>query len=83
MTKTIQGLGQFYEFNPEFKLYLLGADKTIMSFAAIQCLPHIIDISTSNLVRNVDTFLSQKEVEVPVDCRLDWRLEKACNTKPI
>ena len=54
------------EFNPA-KLGLFGADKTIMSSAVIQCLRHINDISNSNRVRNADAFLSQKEVEVPVD----------------
>ena len=54
------------EFNPA-KLDLFGADKTIMSSAIIQCLRHINDISNSNLVRNADAFLSQKEVEVTVD----------------
>ena len=38
-----------------------------MSGAVVQCLRHVSDISNSNLVRNADTFLSQKEVEVPVD----------------
>ena len=38
-----------------------------MSGAVIQCLGHINDISNSNLVRNADAFLYQKEVEVPVD----------------
>ena len=54
------------EFNTA-KLDLFGADKTIMSSAVIQCLRHISDISNSNLVRNADAFLSQKEVEVPID----------------
>ena len=53
------------EFNPA-KLDLFGADKTIMSAAVTQCVRHINDISNSNLVRNADTFLSQKEIEVPV-----------------
>ena len=54
------------EFNPA-KLDLFGPDKSIMSGAVIQCLRHINDISSSNLVRNADAFLSQKKVEVPVD----------------
>ena len=45
-------------FNPA-KLDLLAA--------VIQCLRHTSDISNSNLVKNVDAFLYQKEVEVPVD----------------
>ena len=45
-------------FNPA-KLDLLAA--------VIQCLRHTNDISNSNLVKNVDAFLYQKEVEVPVD----------------
>ena len=49
------------------KLDLFCADKTIMSAAVIQCLRRINDISNSNLVRNTDAFLSQKEVGVPVD----------------
>ena len=53
------------EFNP-VKLDFSVADKTITSGAVIQCLRHINDVSNSNLVRNADTFLSQKEVEVPV-----------------
>ena len=38
-----------------------------MSAAGIQCLRHISDISKNSLARNADVFLSQKEVEVPVD----------------
>ena len=54
------------EFNPA-KLNLFGPDKSIMSGAAIQCLRHINDISNSNLVRNANACLSQKEVEVLAD----------------
>ena len=53
------------DFNPA-KLDLFGADKTIMSAAVIQCFRHINNISNSTLVRNADTFLYWKEVEVPV-----------------
>ena len=53
-------------FNPA-KLDLFGADKAVMSAAVIQCLRHINNISNSHFVRNGDAFLSQKEVEVPVD----------------
>ena len=53
------------EFNPA-KLDLFGVNKTIMSGAVAQCFGSINDISNSNLVRNADPFLSQKEVEVLV-----------------
>ena len=56
------------ESNP-VKLDLLVADKTITSGDVIQCLRRINDVSNSNLVRNTDTFLSQKEVEVPETLR--------------
>ena len=38
-----------------------------MSGAVVQCLRHINDVSNSNLVRNANAFLFQKEVEVPID----------------
>ena len=38
-----------------------------MCGAVIKCLRHINNISNSNLVRNADAFLNQKEFEVPVD----------------
>ena len=50
-----------------------------MSGAVIRCLRHINNISNSYLVRNADVFLSQKEVEVPVDWIGD---QKKGNTKP-
>ena len=54
------------EFNPE-NLDLFGPDKSIMSGSVIQCLRHINDITSSNLLRNAHAFLFQKKVEVPVD----------------
>ena len=53
-------------FNPE-KLDVLGTDKAVLSAAVIQCLRHINNISNSNLVKNADAILYQKEVEVLVD----------------
>ena len=66
------------QFN-QAKLALFGVNKATMSDAVIQCLRYISNISNSNLVRNADVFLSQKEVEVPVGWIGDQR---TCNTEP-
>ena len=54
------------EFNHS-KLELFRSDKALMSAAVVKCHRHINDISNSNVVRNTNSLLSRREVEVPVD----------------
>ena len=53
------------KFHPS-KLDLFGLEKN-MTNRVVKCLKHMNDMSNSNIVRNADSLLSRKEVEVPVD----------------
>ena len=53
-------------FDPS-KLDLFGHVKKTMSDAVYKCLEHMNKISNSNLIRNVDSLLSRRKVDVPVD----------------
>ena len=52
-------------FDPS-KLDTYGLEENMMTNAVIKCLKHMNDISSSNIIRNADGWLSRREVDAPV-----------------
>lgn len=53
-------------FTP-FHLDMSGLNKSVATKTMVQCMEHIVKVSNSKLVRNVDGLLSRREIYVSVD----------------